>query len=155
MHMQYACVSNRSLTSTHLSRVACRRALRQGCRSSSGSGKLPVAPEYTIFHQVTASPPPLLYHSIKMIILPRQARDMRTLGKRSKKAFFLQAPPCDDTRGWIEYEDVPVGAAYTLDHTVLMASDYFFSRPLIGRLRALQPVRRNTTATCFAPFSHC
>ena len=90
-----------------------------------------------------------------MIILPRQARDMRTLGKRSKKAFFLQAPPCDDTRGWIEYEDVPVGAAYTLDHTVLMASDYFFSRPLIGRLRALQPVRRNTTATCFAPFSHC
>ena len=74
---------------------------------------------------------------------------------RSKKAFFSQAPPCDDTRGWIEYEDVPVGAAYTLDHTVLMASDYFFSRPLIGRLRALQPVRRNTTATCFAPFSHC
>ena len=71
------------------------------CRSSSGSGKLPVSDEYTIWHQ---------------------------------------APPCDDTRGWIEPEDVPVGASYTMDHTVLMAPEYIFSPEMTTRLRELQPV---------------
>ena len=71
------------------------------CRSSSGSGKLPVSDAFTIWHQ---------------------------------------APPCDDTRGWIEYEDVPVGATYTIDHTVLMPQEYIFSRELLTRLRQVQPV---------------
>ena len=31
---------------------------------------------------------------------------------------------CDDERGWIELEDVPMQAAYVLTHTVLMSKHY-------------------------------
>lgn len=46
----------------------------------------------------------------------------------------------DDTRGWIEPEDVPIGAGYTMDHTVVMAPEYIFTREMTARLRKLQPV---------------
>ena len=72
------------------------------CRTSSGSGKLPVRDEYTIWHQ---------------------------------------APPCDDARGWIELEDVPVGAHYTIAHTVVMSSSYVFAPEMRDRMRQIQPIQ--------------
>ena len=77
-----------------------------GTRCSSGSGKLPVSPEYTIWHA---------------------------------------APPCDDERGWIELEDVPLfngsGATYTLTHTVLISQTYLFDPRFLRELRAIQPIQ--------------
>jgi hypothetical protein len=53
---------------------------------------------------------------------------------------FHQAPPCDDDEGWIEYEDVPLRSAYTLQHQVLMTPDYLFDPVVTAKLREIQPV---------------
>ena len=51
-----------------------------------------------------------------------------------------QAPPCDEEEGWIEEEDVPVGASYSLTHAILLSEDYAFAPSVTTRVRELAPV---------------